>query len=100
MRMAATAKITGRVDENVKAEFEKVLDGLGITVSAALTMFAKATIRQQALPFPLALDPAADPKIRISIEQEVERRMALASNPNPNGKLWYSTQEARTELGI
>ena len=42
----------------------------------------------------------SDPQTRARIEAEVERRMALEHNPDPNGKLWYSTEEVKQKLGI
>jgi addiction module RelB/DinJ family antitoxin len=46
--------INARIDENLKAQAEKVLDSLGLTMSAAVTVFLKQVVKQQRIPFELA----------------------------------------------
>ena len=45
-----------RMDEDVKKEFEKFCSAVGLNVSVAVNMFAKAVIREQRLPFDVALN--------------------------------------------
>ncbi|MDR2976014.1 MAG: type II toxin-antitoxin system RelB/DinJ family antitoxin [Streptococcaceae bacterium] len=45
--------INARIDENLKAQAEKVLDSLGLTMSAAVTVFLKQVVKQQKIPFEL-----------------------------------------------
>jgi len=45
-----------RMDEDVKKELEKFCTAVGLNVSVAINMFAKAVIREQRLPFEIALN--------------------------------------------
>ncbi len=56
--MTKTAQIRARVEPEVKAEAEAVLEKLGLTATSAITMFYKQIIHHQGLPFPVALPNA------------------------------------------
>ncbi len=43
-----------RIDEDVKNEFEKLCDEFGMSMSTAVNVFIKATIREQQIPFKVA----------------------------------------------
>lgn len=45
------ASLCIRVDDKVKAEAEKVFSNLGMSMSTAITVFLKQSIRCQGLPF-------------------------------------------------
>ena len=55
--MAQTAQINFRIDEEVKKNAESVLDDLGLSMSAAITVFLKKVGRERRIPFDLSLDP-------------------------------------------
>ncbi|MDR2698329.1 MAG: type II toxin-antitoxin system RelB/DinJ family antitoxin [Candidatus Methanoplasma sp.] len=40
-----------RIDENLKREFDALCRDLGLTTTAAFTVFAKAAVRCQGIPF-------------------------------------------------
>ena len=44
-----------RVDEKLKKEAEKVFDELGLGMTSALTIFLKAVVRTNSIPFPLEI---------------------------------------------
>lgn len=46
------------IDDTLKQQMEAVLEELGLDVSTAMTLFAKAIVREQRLPLDL---PSADP---------------------------------------
>lgn len=48
--------INVRVDEKIKEQAEKIYEELGITMSAAINVFLKQTIRENGLPFELKLN--------------------------------------------
>ena len=52
-----TKTITARLDANDKKNFELFCDSIGITPSAAINMFVKATLRERKIPFELKSDP-------------------------------------------
>jgi DNA-damage-inducible protein J len=57
--MAKTAVITTRIEPELKAEVETVLDELGLTISQAILLYFKQIALQQGIPFQLQLPPTA-----------------------------------------
>ena len=55
--MAQTAQISFRIDDDVKRNAESVLNDLGLTMSAAITVFLKKVGREHRIPFELSADP-------------------------------------------
>ena len=53
----ATTSITIRMDENLKKQAETLFDEMGLNMTTAITMFAKAVVRQNKIPFEIAVDP-------------------------------------------
>jgi len=45
------------MDEELKKQAETLFDELGMNMTTAFTVFAKAAVRQQKIPFELAADP-------------------------------------------
>ena len=52
-----TTTITTRIDSDDKAKFDLFCDSVGISASAAINMFIKATIREGEIPFKIKADP-------------------------------------------
>lgn len=55
--MAQTTQINFRIDEYVKKNAENVLNDLGLSMSAAITVFLKKVGREHRIPFELTVDP-------------------------------------------
>lgn len=53
----ATSSITIRMDEDLKRQAETLFNEIGMNMTTAFTVFAKAAVRQQKIPFELATDP-------------------------------------------
>ena len=51
-----TTNVNFRMDKNLKLQFEKLCDDLGLSMSAAFTVFAKTMVRQQRVPFDIGLE--------------------------------------------
>lgn len=49
----AQSNVNIRIDENDKRLFDEICDQLGMTMSTAFNIFAKAVIRQGGIPFEL-----------------------------------------------
>lgn len=62
-----------RIDEEVKKGLEKFCSEVGLNVSVAVNMFAKAVIREQRLPFDVALN-VPNEETRKAIEDVKNRR--------------------------
>ena len=55
--MSQTVNINFRLDEQDKRGMEKVCSELGISMSAAFTIFAKKVVREKRIPFDVSVDP-------------------------------------------
>lgn len=51
------AQIRLRVDDEVKQNAEKVLDAIGLSMSAAINIFLKTVARENRIPFKFPADP-------------------------------------------
>jgi DNA-damage-inducible protein J len=53
----ATTSITIRMDEDLKKQAEALFNDLGMNMTTAFTVFAKAAVRTQRIPFELSAEP-------------------------------------------
>ncbi|MDO4327212.1 MAG: type II toxin-antitoxin system RelB/DinJ family antitoxin [bacterium] len=53
----AQTNVNIRMDDNLKQQFEHLCGELGMNMSTAFNIFAKAMVRKQGIPFEVALDP-------------------------------------------
>ena len=53
----ATSSITIRMDENLKRQAETLFDAMGMNMTTAFTIFAKAAVREGRIPFETRVDP-------------------------------------------
>ena len=51
------ATLSIRMNDSTKMAFEGFCESVGLTVSAAVNMFAKITLRENRIPFEIAGDP-------------------------------------------
>lgn len=58
MSNSKSTSITVRIDEDLKKNFEEVLDDIGLSISSAFTVFAKAVTKERKIPFELKADKA------------------------------------------
>lgn len=52
----AQTNINIRIDENLKQQFDRLCNELGMNMSTAFNIFAKTMVRQQRVPFEISLD--------------------------------------------
>lgn len=50
----ATTSITIQMDENLKNQAEILFDDMGLNMTTAITMFTKAVVRQNKIPFEIS----------------------------------------------
>lgn len=81
-----TTNLNIRTDKGVKDQAEMVFNELGLTMTAAINLFLKASIREQGLPFSLKLDV---PNAATAAAIEEGRR--IAADPSVKG---YTSMEA------
>ena len=53
------AQVNFRVDDNVKQEADELFDNLGLSLSAAITIFLKRSISRRGFPFPIVEESAS-----------------------------------------
>ena len=53
----ATTSVTIRMDEDLKKQVEWLFDDMGLNMTTAITVFAKAVVRKGKIPFEIAADP-------------------------------------------
>ena len=53
----AQTSINIRMDEDLKRRFEEFCDDVGLTMTAAFTIFAKTALRKNRIPFDIERDP-------------------------------------------
>ena len=53
----AQAMVNFRMDKSLKEDMEKTCKKMGLTVTAAYTMFATIVTREQRIPFEITADP-------------------------------------------
>lgn len=51
------ANVSFRMDDTLKMQTERILNELGLNMTTAMTMFAKAIVRERRLPLDLSVDP-------------------------------------------
>ncbi|MCR5040798.1 MAG: type II toxin-antitoxin system RelB/DinJ family antitoxin [Clostridia bacterium] len=55
--MANTAQVSFRIDPEIKRDAELALGDMGLTMSAAVTVFLKTIARERRFPFEITADP-------------------------------------------
>ncbi|MBQ7516153.1 MAG: type II toxin-antitoxin system RelB/DinJ family antitoxin [Schwartzia sp.] len=86
-----TTNLNVRTSHEIKAQAEAVFNELGLTMTSAINLFLKATIRAHGIPFPLTLD-TPNHVTKAAIEEG--RRIAA----DPKAKGYTNMAELRTAL--
>jgi len=75
------ATLSIRMDDSTKTAFEGFCESIGLTVSAAVNMFAKIAVRENRIPFDISGDPfwseENQARLRKSIKQIEEGKCAV-----------------------
>ena len=87
-----TANVLARVEPDVKAKAEEILEKLGIPVSTAINMLYKQIIITQSLPFKLSLNNR--PKARDEMTDEEFNSMLKLSLKQAKENKGYDIDEA------
>ncbi len=86
------ANVNFKMNDQLKADFETVCEGMGLTVSAVLNLCAKQIVREQGLPFRVTAKSNAE-----TIEA---MREAKAIAADEKVRSFRNTEELRKELGV
>jgi DNA-damage-inducible protein J len=55
--MSQQTTVNVRMDADLKREFDKVCNDLGLTMTTAVTILAKKMTREKRIPFEVSMDP-------------------------------------------
>lgn len=69
----ANTTVTFRMDEDLKHQAEQIFDDMGMNMTTAFTIFAKAVVRQRRIPFEISADPF------YSAENQAHLRKSISS---------------------
>ena len=77
--IAQTVNVNFRLDEDVKRNMEQTCSELGLSMSAAFTIFAKKVSREKRIPFEVALDPfySENKKAKAELSSNMEDKYCL-----------------------
>ena len=67
------ATISIRLDDNLKNNFSKTCDELGLDMTTAITIFAKKMTREKRIPFDVSIDPFYSENNMRAINESVEQ---------------------------
>ena len=70
--MDHAVNVNFRLDANVKKNMEQVCAELGLSMSAAFTIFAKKVGRERRIPFEVSIDPFYDTNNQRYLEHKLE----------------------------
>lgn len=68
----ATTTITIRMDENLKKQAEILFEDMGLNMTTAFTMFTKAVVHQNKIPFEISADPFYSESNMKVLKQRIE----------------------------
>ena len=83
----ATSNITIRMDEHLKKQAEELFNEMGLNMTTAITIFAKAVIREHRIPFEIVADPF------YSKTNQYHLKKAIADLEAGNGKFHELIEE-------
>ena len=67
------ATISIRMDDNLKRDVENVCDELGLSMTAAFTIFAKKLSREKRIPFDVSIDPFYNDMNMAALHESIEQ---------------------------
>jgi addiction module antitoxin, relB/dinJ family len=89
----ATSNLNIRMDRDIKEQADQLFNELGLTMTAAVNLFLRASIREQGIPFSLKLD-----KFNKETIEAIEEGRKIAKDPNAKG--YRSVDELKKALEL
>ncbi len=69
----AQASVNIRMDKDLKRQFDRVCNELGMNMSTAVTIFAKKMVRENGIPFSVSYDPFYSASNMRALEESAEQ---------------------------
>ena len=73
--MPKTSNVFARVEPELKAEAEAVLNQIGLPMSNAITLFLRQVVIKRGVPFPLTLPPVNPPAVDALTVEELDAEL-------------------------
>ena len=67
----AITTVSVRMDDKLKADFDKTCNDLGLSMSTAIIMLAKKMTREQRIPFEVSIDPFYSSKNLTALSESI-----------------------------
>ena len=88
-----TSNLNIRMDKDIKEQADQLFNELGLTMTAAVNLFLRASIREQGIPFSLKLD-----KFNKETIEAIEEGRKSAKDSNVKG--YHSVDELKKALEL
>ena len=75
----STTAISIRLDSDIKKQFDILCKEFGISTNAAFNLFARAVVREQAIPCPISLKDSESNKRSIAAQNALNKVQSLSS---------------------
>ena len=79
MYIMSTTAISIRLDSDIKKRFDELCKEFGISTNAAFNLFARAVVREEAIPFPISLKNSESDKRSNAAQEALSKGQALSS---------------------
>ena len=89
----ASVNVSVRMDENLKKQFEAFCEDVGLTMSSAITVFAKKTVTENRIPFEIGRDVPNEETV-----QAIAEAKRMLADPSI-GKTYTSVEDLFKDLG-
>ena len=76
----ATTNLNIRIDADLKRQSEEIFNELGLTMSTALTVFLRQTVRSHGIPFEMRLNVPNDETLAAIQDVNLNRNMSRPFN--------------------
>ena len=87
----AQSAVTVRIDSEIKSQFDKVCEQIGMSANTAFNVFVKAVVRTRSIPFKISAHPTEDNVLR----DFYEFRKQIAASDRPELTMEEINEEIR-----
>ena len=91
--MMAQSTFSVRMDESLKQQFDMLCSEFGMSMSTAITVFAKAVVREKRIPFEIAAN-----RTHVSREDALRALNEIRESARENGLQDMSLSEINAEI--
>lgn len=93
--MMASASITVRTDDKLKAEATSLFANLGMDMTTAINVFLRAAVKSSGIPFAVTEEP--DEEYKAWMKQKLAESWAQRNDPNVKS---FTLEEIKEKYGI